>query len=315
MARKPRIHFPGAWYHVILRGNAGDPIFFDDCDRCRLYLILHYAVENFHLQIHAFCLMRNHLHLVVQVGEVPLSRIMQNVSLRYTKWINHTRSRTGHLFQGRYKAILVDVDSYLLELVRYVHLNPVRVNAAATPEEYPWSSHRAYLGTERIPWLSTELVLAMLSTKTDQARRAYAAFVTDGLKEGRRDEFHRGTCDERILGGELFAEDVLVKANQERERFYTLDEVIEGVCSHFRIEPEKLRAPGKIRPMTKARAVAAAIVRMSPHLRLSDLAAALGRDLSSLGKAAQRIATQTGTSEIIGQVLDRLNARMSECLT
>jgi REP element-mobilizing transposase RayT len=83
-------------------------------------------VEKFGCRIHAFCLMNNHIHLVLQVADIPLSRIMQNVSLRFTKWINYSRSRTGHLFQGRYKSLLIDAETYLLELVRYVHLNPVR---------------------------------------------------------------------------------------------------------------------------------------------------------------------------------------------
>jgi REP element-mobilizing transposase RayT len=156
MSRKPRIHFPGAVYHVIMRGNAGDPIFFEDRDRYRLYLILQHAVEKFGCRIHAFCFMTNHLHLVMQAGDIPLSRIMQNISLRYTKWIHFTRSRSGHLFQGRYKAILLDADEYLLELVRYVHLNPVRAGMNATPEEHPWSGHHAYLGTMVLPWLTTD---------------------------------------------------------------------------------------------------------------------------------------------------------------
>lgn len=132
MARKSRIHYPSAVYHVILRGNAGDPVFFEDKDRYRFYLILQYAVETFGCRIHAFCLMNNHIHLVIQVAEISLSRIMQNVSLRFTKWINYTQSRTGHLFQGRYKALLIDAETYLLELVRYVHLNPVRAGIVST---------------------------------------------------------------------------------------------------------------------------------------------------------------------------------------
>ena len=156
MARKPRIHFPGAFYHVILRGNAGDPVFFGDSDRYRLYLILQSAVEKFGCRIHGYCLMTNHLHLVIQAGETPLSRFMQYVSLRYTKWINLTRGRTGHVFQGRYKALLIDADTYLLELIRYVHLNPVRAGAAPTADSWPWSGHRAYAGLEVVPWLTTD---------------------------------------------------------------------------------------------------------------------------------------------------------------
>jgi REP element-mobilizing transposase RayT len=305
MARKPRIHYPGAFYHVILRGNAGDPIFFDDCGRYRLYLILQYAVEKFRCRIHAFCLMRNHIHLVVQVEDVPLSRIMQNVSLRFTKWINYSQSRTGHLFQGRFKAILIDADAYLLELVRYVHLNPVRAGAASAAGEFPWSGHRGYLGKEHIPWLTTDLVLSMLSPGTAQARRGYEAFVRDGMGEGRRGEFHSGTYEGRILGDETFTDDILDKANQRGRRTYSLDDVIGAVCAQFQVSAEKLKAPGKVRPMTEARAVAAAIVQATPHLRLTDLAQWLGRDVSALGKAAQRV----GSDERVRRIVDALDVK------
>jgi hypothetical protein len=100
--------------------------------------------------------MNNHIHLVLQVADIPLSRIMQNVSLRFTKWINYSRSRTGHLFQGRYKSLLIDAETYLLELVRYVHLNPVRAGIVSSAAEYPWSGHRGYLGMEVFPWLTSD---------------------------------------------------------------------------------------------------------------------------------------------------------------
>ena len=313
MPRKPRLHFPGAFYHVMLRGNAGDPIFSDDRDRYRLYLILQCAVEKFHCRIHAFCLMRNHIHLVMEVGDVPLSRIMQNVSLRFTKWINASQSRTGHLFQGRYKALLVDADAYLLELVRYVHLNPVRAGAAGLPEDYPWTGHRGYLGKELIPWLTTDLVLNVLSPRIGPARKAYETFVAGGTGEGRRSEFHFGSHEGRILGDDAFADDVLLRTRQKGEREYSLAEVVGEVCARFRISEEQLKAPGKVRPMTEARAVAAAIVRESPHLRMTDLAKLLGRDLSALGKAAQRIAVGEGDLDLVGEMVGRMRAAGYEC--
>ena len=138
MPRKPRIHFPGALYHVILRGNAGEPVFFDDADRYRFYLLLQEGIERFGYRVHAFCCMTNHIHMALQVGSVSLSRIMQNLALRYTSGINRKYRRTGHLFQGRYKAILLDADSYLLELVRYIHLNPVRARLVKHPDNYSW---------------------------------------------------------------------------------------------------------------------------------------------------------------------------------
>lgn len=308
MARKLRIHYPAALYHVTLRGNAGDPIFFDDRDRYRLYLILQYVVEKFRCRIHAFCLMSNHLHLVVQVDDVPLSQIMQNLSLRFTKWVNYSRSRTGHLFQGRYKALLVDADAYLLELVRYVHLNPVRAGIVASAEDYPWSGHHGYLGKELLPWLTTDLVLAMLAEEKTLARQAYASFVLDGMGEGRRGEFHCGTCEGRILGADTFSDEVLVRVQQKSEREFSLDEVICAVCAHFQIEDAQLYESGKVRPMTEARAVAAAIVQGAGHLRMTDLAKRLGRDVSALCKAAQRVAGDEKSSRNAAEVMNKISA-------
>lgn len=167
MARKPRIHFPGAFYHVILRGNARQDIFFEEKDRYRCYLLMQEGTERYRHRIHAFCLMTNHIHLLVQVADVPLARIMQNLSFRYTRWANWRQGKSGHLFQGRYKAVLIDADEYLLELVRYIHLNPVRAAMAKDPFDYQWSSHRAYCGKETIPWLCTVSTLSTFGTRTE----------------------------------------------------------------------------------------------------------------------------------------------------
>jgi putative transposase len=111
MARKQRVYCPGAFYHVILRGNSGQTIFFDDKDRTRFYLLLQEGVERFGHRIHAFCLMTNHIHLAIQIADISLSRILQNLCFRYTRWVNWRQGRTGHLFQGRYKAVLIDADT------------------------------------------------------------------------------------------------------------------------------------------------------------------------------------------------------------
>ena len=313
MARKPRIHYPSAVYHVILRGNAGDQIFFSDQDRYRLYLILQYAVERFGCRIHAFCLMRNHIHLIVQTGDISLSRIMQNVSLRFTKWINYTQSRTGHLFQGRYKALLIDAEAYLLELVRYIHLNPVRAGIVALVDEYPWSGHGAYLGKEILPWFTTDYVLSMLSSEVEQARKAYDSFVQDGIGEGKRIEFHSGTCEGRILGSDSFTEDILAMVDQKGEQEYSLSEVIAKVCAHFHVSEDMLKAAGKTRPMTEARAITAAIVQTAPHLRLTELAKLLGRDISALGKAAQRIASDVNARRLVSELVDSMQTDDHKC--
>ncbi len=313
MTRKPRLHFPGAVYHVILRGNAGTQVFFTKQDRFRLYLFLQECVERFHCRIHGFCCMKNHIHLIVQVEDVPLSLAMQNVSLRYTKWINFSQNRTGHVFQGRYKALLVDADSYLLELVRYVHLNPVRAGIVKSPELYPWSGHHCYLGDEALPWLTTNFVLSQFGSN-DLARNAYREFVNAGVEEKRRGDFYSGTCEGRILGDDQFI-DTAFKSAQERHTIqWKLTEIVAAVCSSCGIDEEQLKHSGKTRPFTKARALAAALVHESPHLLLSDLALFLNRDVSALSKAAQRALCDGNLTDELARVREILEQK-SKCRT
>jgi len=120
----------------MLRGNGGQDIFFAPEDRHRLFFLIQEGIERFGHRIHAFCLMDNHIHLAIQVADIPLSKIMQNLSFRYARWINSRYQRMGHLFQGRYKSLLVEEESYLLELVRYIHLNPVRSGLVTRAEDY-----------------------------------------------------------------------------------------------------------------------------------------------------------------------------------
>jgi REP element-mobilizing transposase RayT len=311
MARKPRIHYPGAVYHVILRGNAGQPIFFDERDRYRFYLFMQYVVEKFACRIHGFCCMTNHSHLVIQTSDIPLSQIMQNLSLRYTKWINYTQSRTGHVFQGRYKALLLDADAYLLELVRYIHLNPVRAQMTASPDDYPWSGHRSYLGKEVLPWLTTDLVLSMFSSDIKKARRDYASFVAEGIGDARRDEFHSGTFEGRILGDDIFTDEALRRANQPQVLDYSLSDLLDVVCRRFGITEEQLKFPGKARPYAEARALIALFVLEMPGLSLTELGRMLNRDIASLGRAGRRLLKQALENE---EVNSRLNELRQELL-
>jgi REP element-mobilizing transposase RayT len=154
MPRKRRIHYPGAIYHVMLRGNAKQDIFHGDEEYRHFESILADGLEEYSLTLHAYCWMKNHVHMALQVKEAPLSKFMQTLSQRYTQWINKKHERVGHLFQGRYKAILVDKDDYLAELIRYIHLNPVRAGIVGDPTDYTFSSHAAYAGHVKAPsWL------------------------------------------------------------------------------------------------------------------------------------------------------------------
>ena len=311
MARKPRIHYPGAVYHVMLRGNAGQDIFFNGVDCSHFYLLIQKGIKRFGHRTHAFCLMANHIHLVIQVADIPLSSIMHNLSFRYTRYINTRRKCTGHLFQGRYKAILLDADTYLLELVRYIHLNPVRSGIVRKPEEYRWSSHRAYLGQENLPWLFTEWVLSCFSNQADQARHLYDKFVAEGTTEKFRPEFYRGMRESRILGDDTFAEEALQRANEKMKRKVTIDGIIEHVCRMYKINPGELGEAGKQRVLSEARAMAAWLVRESDGISLTELGKYVNRELSSLSIAANRLQERARADHSLAQRMERVKERLS----
>ena len=182
MARPLRIEFPGALYHVTSRGDRREPIFEDDEDRLKFMEVLTEVVKRFNWVCHVFCLMTNHYHLVVETPEGNLSKGMRQLNGMFTQASNRRHKRVGHIFQGRFKGILVDKDSYLLELARYVVLNPVRAGMVKHPKEYPWSSYGMMVGYVQTPsWLAADGVLALFGTRRAEARRRYAQFVAEGV--------------------------------------------------------------------------------------------------------------------------------------
>ncbi|MHB1379964.1 MAG: transposase [Desulfurivibrionaceae bacterium] len=288
MARKPRIHLPGGLYHVIFRGNGGQNVFLTDADRYRFYLLLQEGTHRFGYRVHAFCLMTNHIHLALQVGDIPLSRAMQNLSFRYTRWLNWREKRTGHLFQGRYKAVLVDKDSYLLELVRYIHLNPMRAGMSTSPDEYRWSGHLAYLGKEFLPWLTTDWVLSQFGQSVAKARVAYMAFVFDGLTEGRRPEFHGAGADSRLLGDDNFMDKCLSDSDW-RPLYLTAQQIVDTVCLAYHIDSSILKTKSQQRRASEARAVAGWLAHKSGYVTLSSIAKLVNRDVGSISSAVRRL--------------------------
>lgn len=178
MARPLRIEFADAFYHITSRGNEQKNIFKSDRDREKFLGYLESATERYSAVIHTYCLMDNHYHLFLQTPAGNLSQIMQHINGAYTTYYNMKRKRSGHLFQGRYKALLVDADAYAQELSRYIHLNPVRAGMAARPNQYKWSSYLAYIHQKSQPeWLCTEFILALFSRNTTAARKHYRGFV------------------------------------------------------------------------------------------------------------------------------------------
>jgi len=200
MARRTRFHLPNSIYHVMLRGNDGQPIFFSNGDRCRMCLLIQEGIERFGYTVHAFCFMTNHIHLAIQVGNVNISRIMQNLAFRYTRYINKKYNRIGHLFQGRFKSIVVDGNRYLKELVRYIHLNPVRASLVDQPEKYAWSSHKAYLLLNDYTWLTPNHLLEKFGGVRNEALVRYENFILEGMGVESGLDFKSGLSKGGVFG-------------------------------------------------------------------------------------------------------------------
>ncbi len=204
MARPLRIEFPGALYHVTSRGNARQRVFLDDEDRETFLATLAWVVARFRWCCHAYCLMGNHVHLLIETPQPNLSRGMRQLNGVYTQRFHRRHRTVGHLFQGRFQAILVEQEGYLLELARYIVLNPVRAKMVKTPERYPWSSYRPMLGLAPVPpALTTEWVLEQFASTRAIARRRYTKFVHDGIGVPGPWEEVKGQV---FLGSEVFIE-------------------------------------------------------------------------------------------------------------
>ena len=208
MARPLRIEYPGAWYHVLNRGRRREKIFFSPHDYRKFLELLGECSKLFNIEIHSFSLIPNHYHLLIHTLKANLSRCMRYINGVYTQHINRKYSIEGSLFKGRFKSILIDKDSYLLELVRYIHRNPLKAKLEKRIGEYEWTSHRGYIDNrERPEWLKTEHVLCEFSEHEKEARRLFNAFVN---KEVPKDlsKVLESVKWPAILGGKEFTDSI-----------------------------------------------------------------------------------------------------------
>lgn len=218
MARPLRLEFEDALYHITARGDRREPIFDDDADRSALLSIVERAVVRFDAVVYAYCLMRNHYHFVVQTRQPNLSRLMRHINGVYTQSYNRRHAKVGHLFQGRFKAVLVDQDTYFLEVCRYVDLNPVRAGMVKRPADWKWSSYRAHVGLAATPnWLGSEVLHRRLAPRATQRERPerYARFVAEGRGVRLWDEALSGQI---YLGDERFVRRMQARAGPLDDR-------------------------------------------------------------------------------------------------
>jgi REP element-mobilizing transposase RayT len=289
MARRPRIHFPNAFYHVIARGNQKQAIFLEkrDYEKYLSYLSEYKARYQFHL--YAYVLMRNHVHLLLEVQTTPLSKIMQALQFRYTRYFNTRYGKVGHLFQGRYKAILCDKDAYLLELIRYIHLNPIRSNLVRDLEKYLWVSHQSYLGKRRGALVDVDLVLNQFGRARLVAQRRYKEFIREGLGLDHQTKYYE-VIDQRFLGGQEFLEHIESKKITNEPAFYEipLEDIVMGVGKTTGITSGQIHSLRRDRRGAFGRSLVAYLARKLSGYLIKDVAVYFHREPAMISQGIMK---------------------------
>jgi putative transposase len=285
MARRVRCHIPGAFYHVMLRGNNGQNIFHNDDERRRMCTLIDEGIGKYHHRIHAFCLMSNHVHLLVQVGNTPLSMIMHNLTFRYCQYFHWRHKTFGHLFQGRYKAILLQEEGYFKRLLRYIHMNPVNANLVQDPESYPWSGHRVYLNEGEFPWLTTHYGLKKFGDTIEEARTRYCNFILQQNLEEDLKELQEALEGDQILGDDTFRANIL---GIEKMDFKLSKEILlQAACQAYEVEEAELTSTARSEKFTLIRGAVVTFARKQ-GFTIEDMADLLKRDRSVLGKSMRQ---------------------------
>jgi len=225
------------FYHVIVRGNQRQKTFWEKRDyQAYLERLTRYR-KKFAVTYYAYCLMPNHVHLLVEGSKEPLSKFMQGLQQAYTQYFNRRHNKVGHLFQGRYHAIICEKDEYLLALVRYIHLNPVRTKLVQRPEQYLYTGHAEYSGSKGAEVIDSALVLNMLGGK-----KAYQRFIIEGIEEGHKKDYYE-VEDQRFLGSKEFAEELMKRVAEEEvpRKRKPLGRTLELLAKKLEVDPNTLR--------------------------------------------------------------------------
>jgi len=316
--RKPRLEIQGGLYHIITRGNNRQLIFGSDDDRRKFLLQLAHQKARLPFYLYAYCLMPNHIHLLIERQDDSISRIMQRLLTAYRQYHNRKHRKSGHLLQGRYKAILCQSDQYLAELVRYIHLNPVRAKMVRRPQDFPYSSHRAYLGLDEAWLVDVEPVLRNFGANKKLARHTFQVFVRAGMKLGHREEFYR--ADEgRILGSEEWVAEtknrigeiprgarpqMKTRSRLDAEALMRAAERVTGLHEH------ELRGGRKTRALVLVKE-AMIIVGRELGASNADLARLLGLDASVVSRRYESGSAKMNESQEARQLVKRLREKLT----
>lgn len=319
MARPLRIEYEGAVYHVTARGNERGKIFFAEADYRKLKDYIASAKEKFELILHAYVLMTNHYHLIIETPGKNLSKIMHFINSSYTTHVNIKRKRTGHLFQGRYKAILVDRDHYLLELSRYLHLNPVRAKMTPKPEDYPYSSYRAYITGQPESLVDTDLILGMLGGRRGDAPGRYKAFVESAVEEEIENPL-RKIYGGVILGGKGFIRETLRRIESEHaaspeiswgkalRAIPDIEDIVSVCCAHFDVTREELKSSRR----SDSRKVCVYLIKKHTSATNREIAEIFGSlSYSAVAKIDRSVSSRLATDDDLRELIERMQVEYS----
>ncbi|MGH8178995.1 MAG: REP-associated tyrosine transposase [Steroidobacter sp.] len=249
MPRPLRVHVPGGFYHVTLRGNHRQQIFFRPAHRRILECIVREAIARFDARVHAYCWMTNHIHLLVQVSDPPLGRIMLRIASRYARTVQAQLRTRGHLFERRYHAVLVDADAYLITLLRYIHQNPRKAGIVEALADYRWSSHHVYAGTRRASWVTSDFALGVLHRDRPTAIQSYLKLVEEAVSS---DELLPHPEDKRVIGDDKFMQ--RVRSDYAPRMMRSLEDLMSATCAKFSVLRAELLSGSKERRLAQARA-------------------------------------------------------------
>lgn len=319
MGRPLRIEYPGALYHITSRGNEKKDIFLDNNNRIKFLDILEDYHERYGILIHSYVLMDNHYHLILETPKGNLLKVMHGINGSYTGYFNRRYGRVGHLFQGRYKGIIVDKDNYLLELSRYVHLNPLRAKIVERPELYEWSSYPAYVGKQKErKWMEYSWILSKFGNKKNAARRNYRKYVEEGLK-GKMDTPLKDLYAQVILGGEEFREKIrkMLKSQKlsdeiiEKARFAEKrepEEIIKEVTRAFCMDGRETLIKGKNK---KGRKIAIYLIQRYSGLSNREIGEIFGGiHYSSISKISKRLKDELARNKDFDHLVKRIESNI-----
>ncbi len=311
MARPLRVEVAGGLYHVIARGNERRPVVRDDADRLRYLSRLAFYQKKFGFRVLAYCLMDNHVHLAIETGKIPLSKIMAGLQSAYTQDFNRRHERSGHLFQGRYKAFLIEKDRYALALLRYIHENPVRARVVKRAEDFAWSSDRAYRRGRGPEWLDADRLLSMLGRGRAEAIRGYRKLMRAEAEESYEDV---ATWGQAVKGEQAFADRVLQEAGERPviPRGLTAERVARQVARLEGVDFGQMRGPSRDRELSRARLTAAWLGREVARIPVSQAARVFGRDTSTMINGLNKLEAEMERDRGLRQKLYGLRERLRE---